>query len=97
MTESIWFCPVCGFGPLNPNTDPACPECGWYPGCTSRSNCEATSVEDDVAPIYPTISQSTSAAWAAKSFETLQLSATSLQLDSSECTYTSTKSNPFII
>ncbi|TGZ78726.1 hypothetical protein EX30DRAFT_350783 [Ascodesmis nigricans] len=36
MSTSVWYCPACGFGPLNPNTDAACPRCDWFPGRPRR-------------------------------------------------------------
>jgi len=30
--SSVWYCSECGFGPLNPIVDAACPNCGWIPG-----------------------------------------------------------------
>lgn len=30
MSGMVWYCPNCRYGPLNPNIDVACPNCGWY-------------------------------------------------------------------
>ena len=30
--SSVWYCSECGFGPMNPSIDIACPNCGWFPG-----------------------------------------------------------------
>jgi len=30
--DDKWYCPSCGFGPLDPRIDTACPNCDWFPG-----------------------------------------------------------------
>ncbi|RPB17314.1 hypothetical protein P167DRAFT_541375 [Morchella conica CCBAS932] len=43
-----WYCPNCGFGPLNPCIDVGCPDCGFTPGRDGKT--EQLQCSDQTTP-----------------------------------------------